>query len=341
MFGFGGVRATFFRWHWFRAVRGRVALSGFVVLCAATAELGYARRPVDFETRVMQEAEKTEKDAESGIHPYLEKPIKQLMKQIPDLKGLHATEDQQALKGILEKAGAEVDEFFKNVVDLEAHEEIKQERESAFGAARGRKPVQDNYLIVRSVDGDRTDFDEFRMDEQGNRMGDEDFGRGFLVTSGFALICRQFSSDFQQESSFKYLGEQKVSGRETYVVAFAQLPIEDNFTITLKGPNGDIAHMLTQGIAWVDKENFHIVRMRTDLLAGKQSAGLEEQTTKVNFEEVHFTDIATPLWLPRDVNVYVRLGRSAQRVVELEFRNTHHYTDYRRYRVTTKILPAQ
>jgi hypothetical protein len=44
--------------------------------------------------------------------------------------------------------------------------------------------------------------------------------------------------------------------------------------------------MLTQGIAWIDKESFHIVRMRSDLLAPQPEIGLEEQTTKVDFSEV-------------------------------------------------------
>jgi hypothetical protein len=49
--------------------------------------------------------------------------------------------------------------------------------------------------------------------------------------------------------------------------------------------------MLTQGIAWVDKENFHIVRMQTDLLARRPEIGLDKQTTKVRFGEVRLPDV--------------------------------------------------
>jgi len=191
---------------------------------------------------------------------------------------------------------------------------------------------------VRQGDDKDANFDEFRMDAHGNRLSEEDLGRGFLVTSGFALICVEFSTGHQIDSRYKYLGDQKVGGKDTYVVAFAQLPIVDNLAITLRGPNGTEAHMFTQGIAWVDKENFHILRIRTDLLGPQADIGLDQQTTKVDFSEIRFADVSMPLWLPREVQVYVKLRKSAERIVDLEFRNVHHYSNYRRYRVSTQMV---
>jgi hypothetical protein len=104
---------------------------------------------------------------------------------------------------------------------------------------------------------------------------------------------------------------------------------------------------------WVDKSNLHILRLRTDLLSPQPDIGLDQQTTTVTFTEVRFADVATPLWLPGDVGVYMKFGFfSAQLdsedsptsaiVTALRpgetFRNVHHYSNYRRYRVTTKML---
>jgi hypothetical protein len=96
--------------------------------------------------------------------------------------------------------------------------------------------------------------------------------------------------------------------------------------------------MLMQGVAWVDKQSFQALRMRTDLLAPQPEIGLDEQTTEVDFSEVQLQDVATPLSLPRDVRVYVKFGKSLSRPFEEAFRNVHHYTNYRRYRVSTKIV---
>jgi hypothetical protein len=331
-----GMRRVSIRLRRDRAITARSAWAGlflFSFWIVFSAEFLPAQDPAS-------QAEKSEKNQEE-IHPYLEEPLKQLTKKIPELKGIHPAEDQQSLEMILEKTGKEIDAFFDHVVDLEANEEIRQERLSTYGSSRRSEPIRDNYLILRHGEGDKEDFDEFRMDENGNRLEAQDFGRGYLVTSGFALICMQFSPAHQWDSRFRYLGEQKIGGRPTYVLAYAQIPGQATPTITLSGPGGKSFEMLTQGVAWVDEENFHVVRIRTDLLASERGSGLEKQTTKVDFSEVHFEDIATPLWLPRDVNVDVKLGKTSERFVELEFKNVHRYTDYRRYRVSTKIVSPQ
>jgi hypothetical protein len=287
-----------------------------------------------------QQVDKSEQSANANASSYTNEPLKQVIKNVPELREIRPAADQQQLAMILNKTGAEVDDFFKNVVDLVSQEEIQQERLGSFGISEVKKRMRDSYLILRRGNGARADFDEFRMDEQGNRMDEVSSHRGFLVTSGFALICVHFSTAFQWDSRFRYLGDQKIGGRDTYVVAFAQLPDEASLSVTMSGPRGTIAHILTQGIAWVDKENFHILRMRTDLLTRQPEIGLDRQTTKVIFSEVQLADVPTPLWLPRDVNVYVKLNKSLDRPEE-QFRNVHHYTEYRQYRVSTRIVAPQ
>ncbi|HTZ49171.1 MAG TPA: hypothetical protein VMH20_16375 [Verrucomicrobiae bacterium] len=273
--------------------------------------------------------------------PYSDQPLKKLVKEIPELKGIRPANDEAELANILQNAGAYVDQFFNDAVDLVADEEIIQERSGSYGSAFVGRPVRDSYLILRDENGDHRDFDEFRMDKHGNRMDQLQEHPGFLVTSGFALICMHFSTTVQPESIFRYLGEQKLGDRDAFVVAFAQRPDKATTAEMMVGPEGTSENLLTQGIAWIDKENFRILRMRTDLLRPHPEVGLDQQTTKVNFSEVRLADIATPLWLPKDVDVYLKLGKSQQRLVPIAYRNIHHYSDYRRYRVAVKMLPPQ
>jgi hypothetical protein len=93
---------------------------------------------------------------------------------------------------------------------------------------------------------------------------------------------------------------------------------------------GGTVQILVQGIAWVDKDNFQIIRMRTDLLVPRSDIGLDRETTDVTFSEVKLVDTATPLWLPSNVIVCtVFKGHT--------FRNEHRYTNYKRFRVSIKI----
>ena len=277
------------------------------------------------------------------LHSYLEEPLDQLLKRIPELQGISPAADQHQLSMILRRTGAAVDEFFANMVDLIAHEDIIQER-LVSGAVNGGMPgglieskarVRDSYLIVRQADGDRTEVDEFRMNDKGMRIDEAGPDKGFVTTSGFALGIVHFSSVIQWDSRFLHLGDQKIGAKETYVIAFAQLPGEARNTVTMQAEGVKLKNLFVQGIAWVDKTNFQIVQMRTELLAPQPDIGLDEQTTEIRFGEVRFADLAVPLWLPRDVNVYMKFSAGA--LIEI-FRNVHHYTDYRRYRVSTKIL---
>ena len=283
-----------------------------------------------------------QKNRDTEFHPYLQLPLNQLVKRIPELKGISPAADQQELAMILRRTGATVDEFFLNIVDLIAQEEITQGKLVSVtvnggmpgGTIESKARVRASYLILRHVDGSRAEVDEFRMNDKGNRMDEIGLNKGFFMTSGFALSSVHFSSAIQWDSRFLHLGDQKIRGKETYVIAFAQLPSEARNTVTMKA-EGVKVQIFIQGLAWVDKSNFQILQMRTDLLSPQQDIGLDEQTTEITFSEVRFSDVAIPLWLPRDVNVYMKFTFGAP--VQI-FRNVHHYSDYRRYRVSIKML---
>ena len=53
-------------------------------------------------------------------------PLDQLIKRIPDLKGLHPADDQTQLPLILERTGHSVDTFAHNIGDLIAREDLTQ-----------------------------------------------------------------------------------------------------------------------------------------------------------------------------------------------------------------------
>jgi hypothetical protein len=282
----------------------------------------------------------------ANARPYFDESFKDLTKQIPDLKKLQPASDQQLLPEILGKTGGTVDDFFHYVVDIIADEKITQQRVNNRGALMGHQELQDSYLIVhRPVpDEDREDIVEYRMDADGNPIHDPGLHRGFLVTFGFALICNYFSTDAQEQSNFRYLGQQKLGASDTYVVAFAQKPDRSTMYVTMAGVGNTAVSMLMQGVAWIDKQNFQILRLRTDLLAPHPEIDLDRQTTEVTFDKVQLQDVAAPLWLPSDVKVSLGFKKPEidhRHYYEYGFRNEHHYSAYRRYRVSVKMLPPQ
>jgi hypothetical protein len=98
----------------------------------------------------------------------------------------------------------------------------------------------------------------------------------------------------------------------------------------MRGTGGNDVELLTQGILWIDKNNFQILRMRSDLLAPNKELRLEQATTDVKFVPVQLQNTPTVLWLPDDVDVFMEIANE-------KYRNLHHYSNYRRYQVAVKI----
>jgi hypothetical protein len=270
--------------------------------------------------------------AYANAHPYIDWPLAQLTGRLPELKALRPAAHQQVLPVILENMGRTVDDFVHNLVDLIAREDVTQEKLDTKGKINAKERVQDDYLILRHGNTWGASA-EYRMDDKGNRLGSIGLEEGYLVTSGFALSCISFATIVQPQSRFRYLGDERLGSRDTYVLGFAHEP-GATFTTTIRGPGGHEVNMLTQGILWVDKNKFQILRMRSDLLAPNAEIGLDQFTTEVAFEEVRLQDVPRPLWLPIDVNVYMEISKE-------KYRNVHHYTNYRRYRVSVKIGAPQ
>jgi hypothetical protein len=283
-------------------------------------------------------------DAEQSLyaksHPYMDEPLHKLIKGIPELKSIKEAQDQKDLPAILEKTADTVDAFFHHIVDLIADEQISQARLNRRGAVVVSDLVRVNYLILRRGPPESSSILEYRMDSAGHPMDQVGTQAGYVVTFGFALDCDYFASSFQSQSKFRYLGEQKLGDRDTYVVAFAQKPEQATLFVTLSGSNGKSASMLMQGVAWIDKNNFQIIRLRSDLLAPHPEIDLESQTTVVTFNKVALQDVATPLWLPENVRVSVTF-KASHDPYGIHYENEHHYTNYRRYRVSVKMVAPQ
>jgi len=259
---------------------------------------------------------------------YVDEPVTQLVERIPELNTLQPSLDHQELGVILQKMGRKMDDFVRDVGDLIAHEDVTQEKLKANGDIKAKKRFQDEYLILHHGNEWGASA-EYRMDDKGNQLGPIGLSQGYLVTSGYALSCIQFSTAAQSRSRFRYLGNALLGSRETYVLTFAQRPDEVRFATVMKFGTKEV-QMPTQGILWVDKGNFQILRMRSDLLAPNSDIQLEQRTTDVTLAEVRLQDVPNPLWLPSEADVYIEIAWH-------KFRNVHRYTNYRRYRVSVKI----
>jgi hypothetical protein len=189
-----------------------------------------------------------------------------------------------------------------------------------------------DYLILvrRSTDGTQT-LEESRADLKAPNDKRLKREQKILHGIGFEYLWLLFLPANAPESSYRLLGHQKMYGHETYVVGFAQSParVKQPGEIDL---SGETYPLLYQGIAWIDKATFRIVRLRTDLLAPLPAIQLERFSSDLRFEPIDIADLKVALWLPRQVELIWMQG--GQMSGEL-----HVYTKYSMFHATVRVLP--
>jgi hypothetical protein len=167
-------------------------------------------------------------------------------------------------------------------------ETIHQEKLRHNGKLNGEHNPTFHYLCLIPNQTWGPGFSEYRANmsgEQGQPRGLQD---GFMLTSGFTSPSLIFHPGYQTQSTFRYLGRQKLNGRDTLVLAYAQQPAKSKLYGTFK--SGDVLMTtFTQGLAWVDAQTYQILRLRTDLLKPLPEVKLKRQTTEIDYAEVHFS----------------------------------------------------
>jgi len=242
-----------------------------------------------------------------------------------DLEGLEPAADQAPLNSILSAAGKTVAEFFANFPNTSSLEHIHQEKLQRKQKVATKLDQRFRYLCFTPAQDWGPGFNEYRSDLTGKEALPEGLAQGFMLTSGFASAALVFHPVYQSQASFRYLGRQKVNGRDTYLVAFAQQPAKARFSGTFKSGTVSMA-TFTQGLAWIDAQSYQITHLRTDLLKPLQELNLEKETTEIAYGEVHFKGLTTGFWVPRQVTVTVDWNGK-------RLRNEHQYSDFQLFQV--------
>ncbi len=278
----------------------------------------------------------------------------ELRHMVPDLEHLKAADDQAALIPLLEKIGAKTVEVAAKTPNLISHETVVTE----FGGLKTHKDY--SYLVVQHamapgskgfvlyeyrVDvatGKKFESEEFDQDSNAKSLAASSSTLGLPSprdampdldsaphAQGFVNDWLHFYPSNRRESDFRYLGQQKMDGHHTLVVAFAQKAGSVRFPSLVQFEDKRYP-ILTQGIAWVDASDFRIIRLRTDLLSAPPRVPLRQLTADIHFSEFRIAEASSPLWLPYQVAVVTKVGT-------ISASEKHHYSEYRLFRAHSKI----
>jgi len=274
--------------------------------------------------------------------------IADLQLTIPELNGLKPAPDQGRLVALLDKVGAKTLDIARHTPNLISRETVT---ESQQGVAETRHDY--DYLILTHIEGNVADLNEFRVDRKtGDKFQTDEAMKNEsstwaqlerasheLATSqsgrpptsqGFATSWVHFYPLNRPQATFRYLGEQKMDGQRTLVLAFAQKP-QSVLSPALFLYQGKTTPMFLQGVVWVDASDFRILRLRTDLLSPLPDVSLHRLTADIHFVPTRIEEVPSVLWLPREVTVTSEVSGSTLREI-------HKYSEYRLFRSQSRVV---
>src|SRR5215467_3210630 len=107
-----------------------------------------------------------------------------------------------------------------------------------------------------------------------------------MLTGGFVSTWLYLSPADQTDGRFRYFGTQSIRKRQCQVVGFAQDPARAHRIQECAVAGAPLAHLLLQGLAWIDAETHQTLWMMTWLLAPRADLHLDAENSTVDFYPV-------------------------------------------------------
>ena len=303
---------------------------GLVLLAALALTVGQAARGCYFC------AAQTSPDLQAGQQPHhaatysvVDLSLAEILADFPELKGLEPASDQKRLRTLLDKVGENVAAAYQRLTSVAANEDITAEKYGHDGRLKSTLRQHFYYIVQVERGGLNDRIAEYRADARMARVESAGVEEGFAFSENFATQWLLLYPENQSGSRFRYLGKHLNDGRQTYVLAFAERPGVATITGSINY-QGKLETVLYQGVVWIDALSDRVVKLRLDLLEPCLEVGLEKETTEIKLGEVAIPETTATLWLPLQVTVTAMCKGQT-------FRNVHHYSKYRAFRVESTI----
>ncbi|MGO8815858.1 MAG: hypothetical protein ACLQVG_14515 [Terriglobia bacterium] len=300
-----------------------VAFAAIWVLCGALSRPGWATPLQILDTHGQAYYE--------NAYTLIDLPAEDLVKALPELRGLEPAADQQLLPRILSEVGKSAEESYQKFTEIVADEQFTHEQYGPDCRLVTTTHQEFSYLIIPHNEAGFEQADEYRIAANGKPI--DSSAVQAPDTEGFASLWALLYPGSQSGSRFRDLGQQRSGESASRVIGFAQRPGWSTFRGKVAWGSQSVLVMY-QGVAWIDAATHEILKMRLDLLKPRLDAKLEKQTTEIRFGEVHISDAASSaLWVP--LQVTVTTAWNGQTLYD-----RHSYSNYRLPGASTKIKSA-
>jgi len=201
------------------------------------------------------------------------------------------------LDDVLPRVTRHVEEFVGDVDRFTAQEVLVHKLFDRDGSLKGTAESRSNYIAT--IEKGQSGFfsvTEYRGDMQGTRL------EGAIRANVAAALVLVFHSSYIEEFTITCAGPADWLGYNTWRVDFRQRMDRPATMSALELGNKEYT-LLLKGSAWIDRNNYQIVHMETDLLQSIPDIRLKMLHQSVDYGPVTFAGGAATLWLPQTAEV--------------------------------------
>ena len=229
------------------------------------------------------------------------------------------------LASLLTRTRAVVQEFVDDLGNLRYEETVLQQKLGENRKNSYRQETQFDTLMLMRFENGELSVEESRIREMDPRRPEV---RPLLLTSGFSTLAMVFHPYYEASFEFTRLDDDVIDGRTLARVGFKHVPGSPSPILYQRLMSGRPVEL--EGTAWIDPESGQIFRISADVGASMQDLGMNQLRAELQYAPVTMSGSPQPLWLPATATIDVETPKQ-------HWRNTHHFTKYRRYTVDVQI----
>jgi hypothetical protein len=233
-----------------------------------------------------------------------------------------------ALSGLLPKTQSNVEKFVEDFALLRYEEDVVQQKlKNNDKVAYKQETIFDSLIRMHYEEG-KLRVDEQRLPEKLPRKPES---RPLLNTYGFSVLAMVFHPYYASSFRFTEIENDSLQGQSFARIHFEHIPGQPS--PVLYQMLGADKPLELAGTAWVDPVNGDIHRMEATLGVDSNGFGLKSIRAEVSYRPVLLKGDTEPRLLPVLATIDLETARQ-------HWRNIHHFTDQRQYRVSMNLPGA-
>ena len=234
------------------------------------------------------------------------------------------------LEDLLRRTSDQVSSYLDRISEVSCSERVLQEKLGEKGKTVEKEESAFNYLIMLSSASGDVNLVESRLAEEDKPA--KKLQRPLLVSNGFSTLFLVFHPYYAAGFKFTDDGEDTLNGRKLAKVSFQHIP--GTRTPAALAVGGREFPLDLAGTAWIDIETGTITRIVAGIGTAMEDVGLRTMQSDISYTPVTFHSPPDTYWLPSVATIEVETRHQ-------HWRNTHRFSDYKRFSVNTKETQAR